>query len=70
MTDFECEACGRKTQHDVARGHAPPGWRMKTIHGRVFLLCEACGHEGHFIGGLSPRLKGLLRGRGFEIKDE
>lgn len=70
MTHFECEACGRTKEHDISRGHVPTGWRMRPIQGRVFLLCESCGHEGHFIGGLSPRLTGLLRARGFQIKDE
>lgn len=70
MTEFECDACGRTTKHDVARGHVPPGWRMKNIQGRVFQLCDSCGHEGHFIGGLSPLLRTQLRARGFEIADE
>lgn len=66
----ECEACGNAQQHDPNRGHVPPEWRMRRIQGRVFLLCDSCGHDGAFIGGLSPHLKGLLRGRGFVIKDE
>lgn len=70
LTDFECAACGQKLPHEAARGHVPPGWRMKQIQGRVFQLCDACGHEGNFIDGLPPRLKDLLRARGFDIKDE
>jgi hypothetical protein len=69
-TKFECEACGRTKDHDPARGHVPPGWRMRPIQGRVFQLCDSCSNEGHFIGGLSPHLKGMLRGRGFAIEDE
>ena len=67
---FECQACGRKKEHDPARGHVPPGWRMRQIQGNVFELCDSCNNEGNFIGGLSPHLKGLLRARGFAIKDE
>jgi hypothetical protein len=43
---------------------------MKRIQGRVFQLCDSCGHEGAFIGGLSPRLADMLRARGFAIKDD
>lgn len=69
---FECRACGRTKEHDPARGHVPPGWRMKRDIPKVasvLLLCEGCSHEGNFIGGLSSMLENRLRERGL-IKDK
>ncbi len=70
MSIFECRACGRKQEHDASRGHVPPGWAIRRIGGRALTLCESCGHEGHFVGGLSPTLRDLLRTRGIVIEDE
>ena len=60
---FECDACGRITEHDPARGHVPPGWAFRRVGPRVWTFCESCGHPAHFAGGLSPELAAALEQR-------
>ncbi len=62
---FICEACGKSEEYDPAsRGEAlPKDWRMRLIESDRYLLCSACGHDAHFIGGISPLLSNLLYGK-------
>ena len=76
-TEFKCEACGKITVHDFAtREPFPLGWFNHQINEqgnlnigdtKPYLLCESCGNEGHFIGGMSPSLKSLFRRKGIHF---
>jgi hypothetical protein len=62
---FECEACGIKTSHDPMANKRvmPIGWRTHLVKGQRFLLCDGCGNESNFVGGISTKLKALLERR-------
>ena len=78
-TDFICSACGKTKRHDFSnREPFPIGWFNRQIDeygnlakglGMPYLLCDACGNEGHFIGGMSPYLRDLFKKRGIVFKE-
>lgn len=69
---FQCDACSRTVDHDpVKRDMAnPPGWGMRDVQGKRFLLCESCGHPAAFHGGISRGLKiALCKRHGLKLED-
>jgi len=67
LISFTCSACGETVEHDPARGHVPPEWRMLRIEKTVVLLCATHSHPGWFREGVSPVLLQMLRARGVDV---
>ena len=38
----------------------PEGWFIRCIDDTDYLLCDICGHQSHFRGGISPYLMDML----------
>jgi len=79
MTTFTCAACA-KTQPDgfAISASFPIGWFNRCLDkrgnltgsgGRAYLLCQSCGVEANFSGGMSPHLKSLFAERGIYFED-
>jgi len=78
-TEFICSACGKTVTHDFAnREPYPLGWFNRHLdkygnlnqgETRPYLLCESCGNEGHFIGGMSPYLRSLFEQQGIHFEE-
>ena len=67
---FKCGICGKTTEHDQAKGHNPPGWRIRKLNERPTDLCETCGSDAAWSGGPSPRLKeDYLKQHGEELRE-
>jgi|TARA_R110000851_G_scaffold226470_3_gene379306 hypothetical protein len=56
LTNFQCDACDKSTQHDSTKRHIPFGWCNRNIEDTVFILCESCGVEGAVAPDISPSL--------------
>jgi len=69
--NFACEACRSAEGYSPTTTHPealPRGWRMHRVGPRAtVLLCDVCGGPGAMEGGLSPRVRGLLKSRGIEV---
>jgi hypothetical protein len=80
--EYTCMSCGKTTEHSIIANHEPfpVGWHNRHIDeygnlnrgsgGKPYLLCESCGGEGAFIGGMSPSLRESFRKRGIEFKEQ
>jgi hypothetical protein len=59
---FECACCHQKVEI-VPTQHIPPGWYMRKIQDRNFLLCSLCGVPSRFTGDLPQDLKEKLKSK-------
>lgn len=80
-SEFTCMACGKTSTHNFANHEPfPIGWSNRHIGeygnlirgsgGTPYLLCEKCGSEGQFIGGISPSLRESFKKHGVEFKEQ
>ena len=63
---ISCDACGTTGELHASgptrlKDAMPRHWRPRRIDGRVYNLCDICGHISHFSGGLSAYLQELLQ---------
>ena len=70
QSEFTCGACKKKVMHDPSKGHVPPGWRMRSIGGGTYSLCEAHSTDHHFVPTLSSALRELFAAQGITFPDD
>ena len=53
----ECAACKCASEpQDTPNTPAPKGWFIRCIDSTDYVLCDVCGHQSQFCGGISPYL--------------
>ena len=53
-----CSAC--KCEVEEIADAKPDGWFTRCIDNNDYKLCDVCGHQSHFRGGISPYLMDTL----------
>ena len=60
----KCAACKCEAEkpagNDQSPATEPHGWFKRCIDAKDYVLCDVCGHQSHFRGGISPYLKDTL----------
>ncbi len=54
----KCAAC--KCEIEEAVEAQPTSWFTRSIDDTDYILCDVCGHQSHFRGGIYPYLKDRL----------
>jgi len=57
--ELESEATENQQNTDPA-SDLPAGWYIRCIDSTDYVLCDVCGHQSHFCGGISPYLNDRL----------
>lgn len=68
LTEYECDACSIKIQHDSTKRHIPFNWCDRNIEGTVYLLCGSCGIEGPMASDIAPSLCRKFADKGIFFK--
>ncbi|MCG9714260.1 hypothetical protein L1D29_15745 [Shewanella insulae] len=69
LSEYECEACGLKVEHDSTKRHIPYGWCSRNIEDKNYLLCSSCGIEGPGASDIAPSLCRKFADKGVYFKD-
>lgn len=75
----KCAACKCELEAEPGIENAsqqsslPQGWYNRIIDETDYVLCDVCGHQTHFCGGISPYLRDrleLMDGATCDLSDE